>query len=86
MSSYNYRFHEPETRKISITVPIGTISWVVWVVFMILYYGTHSIFQDLPEQTAVFWVWFPFWLPFALSGVFLVFALLCALILSGRRR
>ena len=54
-----------------ISIPFGTISWTVWVVFMILYYGTGTI-----AHWPVFWVWFPFWLPFALLGAVLLFYLI----------
>lgn len=66
----------------SSSISFGSLSWIVWIVFMILYYGTHTIFQDLPENIATFWVWFPFWLPFAISGVFIVIAIFCALIIA----
>ena len=57
-------------------ISFGTLSWIVWVVFMILYYGTGTI-ADWP----VFWIWFPFWLPFALTGVGILISLLIAGIL-----
>ena len=62
----------------TLTVPFGTLSWVVWIVFMILYYGTGTI-SDWP----VFWIWFPLWLPVAAFCALMVFALICALILSS---
>ena len=54
----------------TLTLPFGTLSWIVWVVFMILYYGTGTI-----AHWPVFWIWFPFWLPFALGGAAIVFGL-----------
>lgn len=65
--------------KVSSTggVSFGTFSWIVWIVFMILYYGTGTI-ADWP----VFWIWFPFWLPFALAGAGILLAIICALILA----
>lgn len=51
----------------------GTLCWVVWIVFMILYYGTGTI-----ASWPVFWIWFPFWLPFAVAGVFLIIGLIIA--------
>lgn len=62
----------------TISIPFGAVSWIVWIVLMILYYGTGTI-ADWP----VFWIWFPFWLPFALFGACLVLALICALILAA---
>ena len=64
MENYNVRVNS--TSGIS----FGTLSWIVWVVFMILYYGTSTI-ADWP----VFWIWFPFWLPFAILGTELVIIL-----------
>lgn len=61
----------------TVSFPFGGISWVVWIVFMILYYGTGTI-ADWP----VFWIWFPFWLPFALLGAVLVIIVLYALVLA----
>ncbi len=51
----------------------GTLCWVVWIVFMILYYGTGTI-----ASWPVFWIWFPFWLPFAVCGAFLLIGFLIA--------
>ncbi len=58
-------------------ISFGTLSWIVWIVFMILYYGTGTI-ADWP----VFWIWFPFWLPFALFGAGMLLAIICALIVA----
>lgn len=61
----------------TVSIPFGTISWIVWIVFMILYYGVKV------DWLTPFWVWFPFWLPFAVAGAFLVIALICALIIAA---
>lgn len=57
-------------------ISFGTLSWIVWVVFMILYYGTGTI-ADWP----VFWIWFPFWLPFALFGAGIMLSIIFAFVL-----
>ena len=67
MENYNVRVNS--TSGIS----FGTLSWIVWIVFMILYYGTGTI-ADWP----VFWIWFPFWLPFAVSGAFIIIGIIIA--------
>ena len=59
-------------------VSFGTLCWITWVVFMILYYGTGTI-----ASWPVFWIWFPFWLPFAVAGAFIVISLFCALLLAA---
>lgn len=63
--------------KTSLSIPFGTLCWIVWIVFMILYYGTGTI-----AHWPIFWIWFPFWLPFALCGACLLVALICSLILA----
>ena len=60
-----------ETVDVRLSFPFGTLSWIVWIVFMILYYGTGTI-ADWP----VFWIWFPFWFPFAFAGACVVLALI----------
>ena len=60
------------------TGSFGTLSWCVWIVFMILYYGCHV------EWLTPFWVWFPFWLPFAVAGAFLLLGIFACLIIAGR--
>ena len=54
-------------------VSFGTLCWVVWIVFMILYYGTGTI-----ASWPVFWIWFPFWLPFAVGGAFFIICFIIA--------
>lgn len=70
MEKYNVRVTS------SSGISFGTLSWIVWIVFMILYYGTGTI-ADWP----VFWIWFPFWLPFALAGAGIILSLIIAGIL-----
>ena len=65
MEKYNVRVTS------SSGISFGTLSWIVWIVFMILYYGTGTI-----SHWPVFWIWFPFWLPFALTGVGILISLL----------
>ena len=65
--------------NVSVSMPFGTVSWLVWVVFMILYYGTGTI-----ANWPVFWIWFPFWLPFAMLGLGLVLTLACYTVMSVR--
>ena len=53
------------------SLSFGTLSWITWIVFMILYYGTGDI-----AHWPVFWIWFPFWLPFAVAGVLFAFGII----------
>ena len=62
------------------TGSFGTLSWCVWIVFMILYYGID------PSPIAhwnKFWVWFPFWLPFAIAGVFFLIGIIACVVMAG---
>lgn len=61
----------------TVSIPFGTISWIVWIVFMILYYGVKV------DWLTPFWVWFPFWLPFALAGAAFVLVFIIAIILAA---
>ena len=73
----NYINNDSTRVNATISFPFGTLSWITWIVFMILYYGTGTI-ADWP----VFWIWFPFWLPFAVFGVELIFVLIIAGIIA----
>jgi len=67
-----------------VSVPLGTLSWIVWVVFMIMDYGCHMDWiinaNNAVKAGGHFWTWFPFWLPFALFGVSLILSLIVFLI------
>ena len=73
--------------RTDLSLPFGTISWIVWVVFMIMDYGCHMEWivnaNNAISVGGHFWTWFPFWLPFALFGVCLIFAVVCALIAAA---
>lgn len=55
----------------TVSVPFGAISWIIWIVFMILYYGVKV------DWLTPFWVWFPFWIPFAIAGTCELISLIC---------
>lgn len=57
------------------SLSFGTLSWITWIVFMILYYGTGDI-----AHWPVFWIWFPFWLPFAVGGAIFTFTVIIVFI------
>ena len=64
----------PAQVSATVSLPLGTIGFITWLVFLILKVtGSWDI--------SWFWVWFPFWLPWALFGVELVFIFIIALIL-----
>lgn len=54
-------------------ISIGFITWLVFLILKVT--GTWNV--------SWFWVWFPFWLPWAISGVFLILAVICAIILAA---
>jgi len=68
---------EDNVIRVESSVSFGTLSWIVWVVFMILYYGTGTI-----AHWPVFWIWFPFWLPLAIGGLGLLLWLILFIIIK----
>lgn len=53
---------------------LTSMGFITWLVFLILKVtGAWNI--------SWFWVWFPFWLPWAISGAFVILAVLAAIIL-----
>lgn len=73
------RYNDSNSLKVetNTSAPFWVFSWMTWIVFMILYYGTGTI-ADWP----VFWIWFPFWLPFAVFGAMLLFLFIFAAIVT----
>lgn len=64
----------PAQVSATVSLPLGTIGFITWLVFLILKVtGSWDI--------SWFWVWFPLWLPWALLGVELIFIFIIALIL-----
>jgi len=63
------------------SLPLGTIGFITWLVFLIL----KLCNQGNPdfEWLTWFWVWFPFWIPWAIFGAELVFVGLVALIAAA---
>lgn len=61
-----------------LSIPLGSLCWIAWVVFMIMDYGCHMDWiinaNNAVKAGGHFWTWFPFWLPFALFGVLLIFS------------
>lgn len=73
MSSY-YKETSPAKVSVSCSLPLGTIGFITWLVFLIIKLTSN------PEWLTWFWVWFPFWLPWAIFGVELIFILVIAFI------
>ena len=57
-----------KTRTAELSVPLTTIGFILWLVFLIL----KLCNLDNPDFAWLtwFWVWFPFWFPIALDVVF----------------
>lgn len=55
------------------TISLETIGMIVWVVFMVLWYGTGVL---NPTNFHIFWVWFPLWFPIALDFAVIILVLL----------
>ena len=62
-------------RATTISLSGGTIVLITFIVFLILKLtGAWNVNW--------FWVWFPLWLPVAIGALFIIIALVCALIAS----
>lgn len=74
MSKYEDR--GPAKITATIQLPIGTIGFITWLVFLIIKLTSN------PVWLTWFWVWFPFWLPWAILGVELIIILIVAVIIT----
>ena len=67
----------PSKVSVSTSAPLGTIGFITWIIFMIMDYGCHMDWivaaNNAVKAGGHFWTWFPFWLPWALFGVELIF-------------
>lgn len=57
----------------TMTIPLGTLGLITWIVFMILYYGAGVI-----SDWNVFWVWFPLWIVPAVNLALILLVVLLA--------
>jgi hypothetical protein len=74
MSRYEER--SPAKVTASFQLPLGTIGFITWLVFLIIKLTSN------PTWLTWFWVWFPFWLPWAILGAELVIILIVVVILA----
>lgn len=59
------------------TISFASMGFIVFIVLLVLKLtGTINI--------AWFWVWFPFWLPYAIAGFFLLLLLIVGIILKKK--
>ena len=72
-----YEGNSPTKVTASLQLPIGTICFITWLVFLIIKLTSN------PTWLTWFWVWFPFWLPWAILGANIVIILIVALILAA---
>ena len=61
------------------TIPLTSIGLIVWIVFMVLWYGTGTLNAS---NFHVFWVWFPLWIPWAIEAVFTILVVILLAILE----
>ena len=89
MSRYEDR--NPTKITASLQLPLGTIGFITWLVFLIIKLTSNPAWltwfliiklTSNPAWLTWFWVWFPFWLPWALLGVELVIILIVVIILA----
>lgn len=69
-----------ETPKLMISVNLGTVGFITWIVFLILKLCNQSN-PDFAWLTW-FWVWFPLWIPWALSVTVIGLIIIVALIVT----
>lgn len=74
MSRYEDR--SPAKVTASVQLPLGTIGFITWLVFLIIKLTSN------PAWLTLFWVWFPVWLPWAILGAELVIILIVVVILA----
>ena len=89
MSSYHNE-NSPAKVGVNVSVPLGTLGFITWIVFMIMDYGCHMDWivnaNNAIKVGGHFWTWFPFWLPWALFGVELIFMLIVVIIITALDR
>ena len=73
---------QDNTKYVSSGLSLNTIGFIVWLVFLILKLCNQG--NPSFEWLTWFWVWFPFWLPWAIDGAFLIL-ILPAVIIYVRR-
>ena len=71
-----YEGSSPTKVTASIQLPIGTIGFITWLVFLIIKLTSN------PAWLTWFWVWFPFWLPWAILGIELVIVSIVSIIIA----
>ena len=72
-----YEGNNPTKVTVALQLPIGTIGFITWLVFLIIKLTSN------PAWLTWFWVWFPFWLPLAILWANIVIILIVALILAA---
>lgn len=71
-----YKDRSPARVTASVQLPLGTIGFITWLVFLIIKLTSN------PAWLTWFWVWFPFWLPWAILGAELVIILIVVVIIA----
>jgi len=74
MNSYEER--SPAKVTASVQLPLGTIGFITWLVFLIIKLTSN------PAWLTWFWVWFPFWLPWAILGAEIIIMLIAVVIIA----
>ena len=62
------------------TFSLTASGFIVWIVFLVLKLCNMNN-PDFAWLTW-FWVWFPFWLPLAIDGFFIILYFVCLLIIN----
>ena len=72
-----YEGNSPTKVTVALQLPIGTIGFITWLVFLIIKLTSN------PAWLTWFWVWFPLWLPLAILWANIVIILIVASILAA---
>ena len=72
-----YEDRSPARVTASVQLPLGTIGFITWLVFLIIKLTSN------PAWLTWFWVWFPFWLPWAILGAEIIIMLIAVVIIAA---
>lgn len=68
-------------KVVKTSIPLTTIGFITWIVFMILDYGCKVDWLRQYNPHPHFWTWFPLWAPWALAAVIYLIVFILAIII-----
>ena len=73
-------YRENKPNAITVSLPLTTIGFITWIVFMIL--KLCNLNNPDFNWLTWFWVWFPLWIPWAIGLAVILLLILIALVLG----